>query len=163
MHHQSKTALVIGLLLVIAGCVTPQTVRLYEGPELPPDERAIIKESRHEDGPITVHILELDGEDVLPLPPIHPSIEVLPGEYEITCRVHTSSLIVAMLSYGLGGDVAGPSFKFTIQAEAGHVYRVDGDWDKGEIWIVDETTGIEVAADTWGPEDYYEVEPHKPF
>ena len=143
-HHQIKIALIIGLLLAIAGCARPVTVRMYEGPELPPEEKAIIKESRHEHDSSTTeaYILKLDGEWLPNYRTTPGVVEVLPGDREITCWVTYASFWTAF------GPIAGPPLSLTFQAEAGHVYRVDGDFHyvKSHLWIVDETTGVEVAA-----------------
>ena len=147
MHHQSKIALIIGLLLAIAGCAT--TKRMYEGPALPPEQTATIKWSVHYyvlSGSST-SIREVDGKDV----PLGPGpIEVLPGEHEITCTVD--------LAIGYGG-VTSPPQNLYFQAEAGHVYRVDGSFMNGHIWIVDETTGVEVASHRWEVPKSIEHEP----
>ena len=147
MHDQIKIVLIIGLLLVIAGCTT-EPHRVYDGPALPPEQTAIIKITVHTFTPSATIILEVDGKDVRVGKDIRSyDIAVLPGKHEITCTIE---FFMQRLS---------PQ-TLTIQAEAGHVYRVDGSYNKGHLRIVDETTGVEVAADRPAYEEPIE---HKPF
>lgn len=150
LHHKIKITLVIGLLLAIAGCITP--VKMYEGADLPPEQTAIIKPTCPKlFNPECASIVEVDGKDVPPnnlLP-----IAVLPGEHEIMCEV--------LFSIGYKWLVS-PARTLTFQADAGHVYRVDGIYHKNHLWIVDETTGVEVAAHRPAYEEPKPIE-HKPF
>ncbi len=152
MHHQIKVALIICLLLAIVGCV-PTTVKMYEGPALPPEETATIKGSWHYNvvSNTSIIILKADGKFAhITTDPI----EVLPGEHEITVRIEHGNLATGW------GWMTLPSQTLSFQAEAGRVYRVDGSFFKGHIWVVDETTGVEVAAHR--PERPEPIE-HKPF
>jgi len=165
LHHQTKIALIIGLLLAIAGCTT---VKMCEGAELPPEQMATLKESSHIHFSSSTHseILQVDGKGIKGRAYVRPNeIDVLPGEYEITFTIHKLFMTL--------GYVGGKPRTFTIQVEAGHVYRLDGDiyWEHLDwpdyithFWIVDETTGVEVAADRPAYEEPKPIEgPHKPF
>jgi len=113
------------------------TVKTYEGEELPSEEVAIIKSNYW--GRLTggIVVREIDGKDV----GFNPGdVQVLPGMHTVKIRVTHS--------YGyLGTTLA--SGTVTLNAEAGHAYKVDGItsgfgrsiW----VWIVDEETGEVVA------------------
>ena len=150
MPHQSKIALVICLLLAIAGC-TIEPHRVYDGPALPPEQTAIIKPTVHRFSPTHTYILEVDGKDFRVGKDVRSfDIAVLPGKHKITCTIIFDPFLHRLSAR-----------TFTIQAEAGHVYRVDGSYYLNHLWIVDETTGVEVAADR--PEMPEPIEEHKPF
>ena len=135
---------------------------MYEGAELPPEQTATIKTSYHRSiWPSTYsRILQIDGKVIKLHVEIEVEVEVLPGEHKITYMIISSH----------GADLSGPR-TFTIQAEAGHVYRLDGDWgwvsldwrdNIAHLWIMDETTGVEVAADRPERPEPEPIE-HKPF
>ncbi len=137
LHHQIKIALIICLLLAIAGCTT--TVKMYEGAELPPEQTATIKDSYHEYvfNSTFSTIFQVDRKDIEGGVG-NIEIEVLPGQREVTCAMGSFIGII---------PVSRKPRTLTFQAEAGHVYRVDGSYYLNHLWIVDETTGVEVAGD----------------
>ena len=160
-HHQIKIALIGCLVLAIAGCGTAKT-RMYEGAELPPEQTATIKTSYHKGfwSSFYSRILQIDGKDIK-VRSLEVEVEVLPGKHKITYMITMADV----------ASISGPR-TFTIQVEAGHVYRLDGDFywvsldwrdNIAHLWIVDETTGVEVAA--YRPERPEIPEPieHEPF
>jgi hypothetical protein len=125
-------------VLLIGGCAAP-TVRTYEG-KLPLDKIAIIETTKS--GLTTAKVQKVDGERIRP---DARKIEMLPGEHLLICYVER---IYHMLVGWVIED--GTPQTLTIQAEAGHVYKVYGKWnsiDDTPMWIVDEQTGAVVAGD----------------
>ena len=143
MHTGNKPPVARCFLLVLAltvpGCTTTTIIKAYSGPELPPDQVAIIK-------PIAVrgalggfinpavrpHIWTLDGKnvDVRAQSRIPTMITVKPGEHILSAR-----LLFRSTAY-----TRGTSLRYlSIEAEAGRTYHVKGTYNDGKvsIWIED--------------------------
>lgn len=110
-------------------------MRTYSGTQLPPEKVALLKGAWNEYfiSSVVGHIRKVDGKDAY-----GGKVEILPGKHEI---------VVYLAIIGPGSITNGIPQTFTIIAEAGHTYKVDGNWNKGDnqIWIVDEQTGKIVA------------------
>lgn len=127
-----RLALLSCLLVVLVACTTVQT---YSGPQLPRDKIAVIKGAWNEYIIVSVYgsVLKVDGQTVS-----GDEIEVLPGKREV---------VVFLTIIGPGQIVSGIPQTFSFIAEAGHVYKVDGNWNRGDnqIWIINEQTKEIVA------------------
>ena len=118
--------------MVAAGCTTLQT---YPGPQLPPEKVAKLEGTIHYYiiALVVSQIAFVDGKFVP-----WDKAEMLPAKHEVVVYLEATS------------PKAGNTGKFqtfSFVAEAGHVYKVDGNWNFGnnEIWITDRTTGQIVA------------------
>ncbi len=134
-------ALICGVLWLVDPPECP-IVQIYAGPQLPPDDIAIVKTSYHWclfGASVDTNILKADERNV----PQHVcGIEVLPGEHKLDCYV-TAGIPTMVWS-----DEAPQAFSLWI--EAGHVYEVDANcrllgFGDHQMWIVDEQTGNIVA------------------
>lgn len=127
-----RFALLSCLLVVLVACTTVQT---YSGPQLPRDKIAVIKGAWNEYIIVSIvgNLLKVDGQPVS-----GDEIEVLPGKREV---------VVFLTAFGPGHTTSGIPQTFSFVAEAGHVYKVDGNWNRGDnqIWIIDEQTKEIVA------------------
>ena len=112
-------------------------MRAYDGPELPPDQVAVVKTT----GGLTdmARIADIDGRtgrgNV-------DTAEILPGPHSITIRISSGS--------GFIGDpqkFGDKTLLFT--ATAGHSYLIEGtiEDDTSYAWIVDEATNAVVAGE----------------
>ncbi len=120
------------LFLATTGCTTVQT---YPGPQLSPDKVAIIK------GATNYYVISVVGGNVLKVDGQTVSgdvIEMLPGKREVVVNLRIT---------GPNETIYGIPQTFSFIAEAGHVYKVDGNWNRGnnQIWILDEQTKLIVA------------------
>jgi len=136
MKFDTKNKIIFFLcfVLLIGGCAP--TVRTYQG-KLPPNKIAIIETTRSY---LTVTKLKsVDGEKIRP---DVSKIEIQPGKHQLISYIeHTYWQLVVWV------EECAPQ-TFTIQAEAGHVYKVYGKWnsiDDTSMWMVDEQTGAVVA------------------
>jgi hypothetical protein len=119
----------IAALLVLSlpvGCTT--TKKMYEGPELPGDQIAVVSTSGNPGLGKHTHIISVEGISTWKVD----NAEVLPGDstFEIV--------------HGLGG-CAGYDYSgiISFEARAGHEYQIETERDF--IWVVDKGTGEIVA------------------
>jgi hypothetical protein len=97
-----------------AGCATE---RLYQGPPLPPAERAIVRADPALSAglPVTVRLRRVDGREV---PLTASRVELAPGAHEllVDCRVRESG---ALARFALAVEVeAGGSYRLVAEATA---------------------------------------------
>ncbi len=122
------------MFLTISGCTTVQT---YSGAKLAPDKIAKIKGATnfYVISFVSGHILKVDGQKVS-----GDEIELIPGSHEI---------VAYLMFIGGGTSASGIPQTFTFIAEAGHTYKVDGNWNTrdNQIWIFDEQTKKIVAGE----------------
>jgi hypothetical protein len=94
--------------VALAGCATG---RLYEGPPLPPDERAIVRADPALSAglPVTLRLRQVDGRTV---PLTASRVELAPGGHEllVDCRVREADSV--------------RRFALAVELEAGGSYRL---------------------------------------
>jgi len=130
--HRARIFSILGIVLILSACGTTRT---YSGASLQPDKVAIIEDSWNEYFiiSITANINKFDGKDIS-----SDKVEALAGQHEI----------VVNLTYYQGLlTLSGDPETYTINVEAGHKYRVNGNWNGGinQIWIEDEASGAVIA------------------
>ena len=112
--------------MVATGCTTTQT---YPGPQLPPEMVAKLEGTYNYYlvCDVECEIATVDGKGVADM------VEILPGQ-------HTVTLYLTKSCYD-GPRKFGVPQTFSFIAEAGHVYKADGNWNGGDnqIWIIDKT------------------------
>jgi len=136
------------MILLLAGCaalddaVSGTPWRAYAGPSLASDRVALIKSSGLRNYSSEAYVIRMDQELVGKIGGI---IEALPGR-------HTLDVGVAQRLGGPGSLLGMATEKraqgvLTLEAEAGHVYVVDGRVvdDQAVLWIEDEKTTQIVA------------------
>ncbi|MFH2012352.1 MAG: hypothetical protein ABIJ37_06615 [Pseudomonadota bacterium] len=120
------------LFMVATGCTTTQT---YPGPQLSPEKLAKLEGTYNYYFICDVEcvIAAVDGKG------FYGTVEMLPGKHAVTLYL-TYSCYKGPTNYGV-------SQTFSFVAEAGHVYKADGNWHGGDnqIWIIDKKTGKVVA------------------
>ena len=111
-----------------------QTMQLYTGDRLPKEEVAIIKPNM-EGWFRNTWISEIDGK---PVGITNTKVEVLPGVHTLRIKVKDSEFALPVY---MGVDT------ISFEAEAGHVYRVDGRIKRVEAvtWVIDEETNAPVT------------------
>ncbi len=123
------------ILLIVSiflnGCGTMQ---LYTGDRLPKGEVAIIK-TNMDSWLRNTWISEIDGK---PVGIMNTKVEVLPGVHTLRIKVKDSEFAQPVY---MGVDT------ISFEAEAGHVYRVDGKIKRVEAvtWVIDEATNAPVT------------------
>ena len=145
------------VLIVLALLLSACAAQMYEGPERPNSEIAIIDSEHYHDWmvmmmgilPVPVvakhytKVLEIDGDHEIGY-----RFHVLPGQH-IADVQYVRKPYVALCSYSdcLGGYAAILSIGFT--AEAGHEYRIPAERsdERNWIWVEDITTGKVVAGE----------------
>ncbi len=128
--HYFYVILLIGSIF-LNGC---QTMQLYTGDRLPREEVAIIK-TNMESWFRNTWISEIDGK---PVGIMNTKVEVLPGVHTVRIKVKDSEFAQPVY---VGVDT------ISFEAEAGHVYRVDGKVRRVEAvtWVIDEETNAPVT------------------
>lgn len=120
------------LFMVATGCTTTQT---YPGPQLPPNRVAKLEGTYNYYFicDVQCEIATVDGKGVADM------AEILPGKHTVTLYL-TKSCYQGPTNFGVPQT-------FSFLAEAGHVYKADGNWHGGDnqIWIIDKETGQVVA------------------
>jgi hypothetical protein len=102
------------LALLLCGCATE---RAYPGPDLPPDQRAVVRADPALSAglPVTVRLRQVDGREV---PLTASRVELAPGAHEllVDCRVRESG---ALARFSLAVEVeAGGSYRLVAEATA---------------------------------------------
>ncbi len=126
------------LFITATGCTTKLT---YTGPQLPPEKVAKLKGTYNFYfllDAVECIIVAVDGESVYGgIWSSGDTVQMLPGKHEVTIELIWHSYDT---HYGV-------SQTFYFVAEAGHVYKADGNWHGGDnqIWIIDKETGQVVA------------------
>lgn len=117
------------LLLLAAGCGTTQ---IYDGPKKPLHEVAVLRTNAGEIAFVTTWIGQIDGKELVAA---YSEFEVLPGRHSLRVL--------------LKAGILGASRNFSIDAKAGHTYRVKGIFSRSSAyaWIEDESTGEIVAGE----------------
>lgn len=126
---------VVLLICIVSGCSTMQA---YDGPKLPENEVSIIKP--FSPGIAITHMmtkthpLSIEQIDGKPTKMFSDKISIKPGEHTLKITFPNASRHAGVRTISL-------------IAEAGHFYMVYGtrDFYEASVWIVDETTGEEVA------------------
>lgn len=142
------------IFFTITGCTstrTPITVRMYSGTQLSPDKIAKIKGTHNFYLliAVTAHILKVDGQEVLGevdgQKVLGEEIEIIPGNHEVI--VFLRAIAANTYAPGTPSEYLGEPQTFSFIAKAGHVYKVDGNWNHrdNQIWIFDEQTREIVA------------------
>lgn len=135
MNNIYKIVCIFCVALLLTGCSTMQA---YDGPKLPEAEVALIKP--YSPGIAISHIMtkthplvieQIDGKST---EVFSDKISVKPGEHKLKIIFPNASKHAGIRTISL-------------IAEAGHFYMVYGtrDFYEASVWIVDETTGEEVA------------------
>lgn len=138
----------LGLLacVTLTGCFTLQT---YPGPQLPREQVATLKTQFKFYAFVTIYtrVVLIDGQSKYFQEGfyLYGDVELLPGLHELE--------VVVVRSIGSGyfplspSEDYGPRRSLSFSAEAGHVYKLHGNWNSGdsEMWVVDEETGRVVA------------------
>src|SRR5260370_39874002 len=101
-------------------------MRAYPGPARPASEVAVVHDACGWSGGPCFRVVKVDGQWA---GLFHRQVELLPGEHLLVVG-GTEDRIVVTLS-------GGPCW-LTVQAEAGHEYRLDGhfDWTTWQAWLV---------------------------
>ena len=117
--------------MVAVGCVSVPSY--YMQPELPPEQRAIIKSASIKQSYQRVWISAIDGKE---LEAVKGNIELAPGLHYLKLFVSSSGLII------LFGEV---ELRFNSQAR--HLYEIGGTIEHGtaRVWITDTETKQVIA------------------
>ena len=142
--HPVSAALSLLIAVAVSGC---GTMKAYSGPELPPEEIAVIKPERMLGQRVT--ITSVDGKEAdFGIN----SFAVKPGRHEVAVNTVACSTIPIYVS---GSFIYIPACKSSasttllMYADAAQTYVVKGKLKYGGdlYWIVNETTGQIVAGD----------------
>jgi len=128
------------LFIVAMGCTTKLR---YPGPQLPYEKVAKLKGTYNFYYFVDVEciIVAVDGESVYGgIWSSGDTVEILPGKHEVS---------IGLIYMGLNTLKFGQFQTFSFVAEAGHVYKADGNWNSGDnqIWIIDKESGQVVAGE----------------
>jgi hypothetical protein len=139
---KSPVHLLIACLVSTAGCSTiftmqastSFTMQAYDGPKLPPDKVATIM-STFDEGFNSSRAVAVRALDGAPVPEPARAVEVLPGWH--TMGVTYEDWEGRRRRRGTGGCY------LALTAEAGHVYRANGEpigWNTWHCWVEDTNT-----------------------
>ena len=141
--------LLLSIAILLVGCaalndtVSGNPWRTYPGSPLPPDQVALIKTSGLRNFSGEAYITRINDRVV---EKFGGYVESLPGSYvlavRVTHRIGGPGSLLSALTEKQGRGI------ITLEAEAGHVYIVDGEVADGQaaiLWIEDERTHEVVA------------------